>query len=406
MTRGLGLLLCAAWALGCTAAEPAAKPGDATTGAQTVSDVAAADGSGADAAQETASPADAQGQDAGGTDAAGTSDAVAAPGDAVAAEDAVPTPVAKAMYGINLADWKLNPKQEDTRCVIKRLDNEMVIYVQAIHTKLNKGSHHLIVYKSNETKEKLDPFPCNPFTETLSGGNVPLMITQIVEEKLQLPPGVAFKLEPKQMIRLEAHYLNYFPTDITAHADIEFLTLQPKDLKHEADLLFYGTPDFWLPKGKTTSTPWLYLDVWPDTKIFALTGHTHKLGTNVQIALADDATKSAAPLIYPGDKTYDWQEPPVTAFDPPLAFGKKQGLQYRCTWYNDTDKNVGFGESASKEMCFFWAYYYPSKGYRMCINPGPQAKQEATKAGFDIGDQICCPDSEMCGLIKLYLANL
>ena len=27
-----------------------------------------------------------------------------------------------------------------------------------------------------------------------------------------------------------------------------------------------------------------------------------------------------------------------------------------------------FGESANNEMCFFWAYYYPSKGAYVCVH--------------------------------------
>ena len=29
---------------------------------------------------------------------------------------------------------------------------------------------------------------------------------------------------------------------------------------------------------------------------------------------------------------------------------------------------VPFGESANNEMCFFWAYYYPSQGAKIAMN--------------------------------------
>ena len=42
-------------------------------------------------------------------------------------------------------------------------------------------------------------------------------------------------------------------------------------------------------------------------------------------------------------------------------------------------------------MCFFWAYYYPSNGSRVC------AHTDRFGAGFD----LCCPDAgtALCSLL-------
>jgi hypothetical protein len=315
-------------------------------------------------------------------------------------------PPAQVSYPLHMGEWTMKPKQETTRCVVKRLGNTTDIWVDAIHAKLAKGSHHVIVYRSDATEEKLTPFACDPFTETLAGGNVPLMITQVPEETLQLPPGIAFQFKAGQMVRVEAHFLNYFPNDIQATADVDFHTLPTEKVKDAADLLFYGTADFYLPAGKKSQTPWHYLPMWEGTHIFAMTGHTHALGTNVEVALADGGTMTDPPMLYPGTAEYVWSEPPIAKFEPPLTIGKNQGFQYRCTWDNNTGKGVGFGESATKEMCFFWGYYYPAKGYRMCVNPGVQAQQYAKQYGFDVGDSVCCPDDDLCDVLKLYLGNV
>lgn len=350
------------------------------------------------AAIDAAAPADAAADIGAGVDAA-TQDAATA-ADATGPDVAPPQPKVLTTF---IGDWTMKPKQEMTRCVIKRLANTDTVWVNAIKTKLGKGSHHVVVYRSDATEEKKEPFNCTPFTETLSGGNVPMMITQIPEETLQLPKGVAFPFAAGQMIRIESHYLNYFQDDIVAHVDVEFHNIPKSELVHEADMLFYGTPDLSLPPGKATTNPWFFIDVWPGTKIFALTGHTHKLGTNVQVAMADNATHVDAPLVYPGVKPYTWEEAPIVQFAKPLEFTKPgQGFSYRCSWFNDTKQHVGFGESANKEMCFFWAYYYPSKGYRMCMNLGKYKDQSPVK----VGDQVCCPDDSLCSLIKIYLGQI
>lgn len=342
-------------------------------------------------APDSAAPPDSAPAD--GTAADGEPADTAQPGDTIVLPAERPPIVTTA--STFAGDWEMEFGKETTKCVVKRLDNTETLWVSQIRTVLNKGSHHLIVYKSSETEERATPFNCDPFVETLKGETFPLMITQIREETLTFPNGVAFKFEPHQMVRLEAHYLNYFPdTTITAHADVYFDGIAAEDVVAEANMLFYGNPDLDIPEGEY-STPWRYLSVLPDTKVFALTGHTHAYGTNVEIAMSsgvDDPGMS----IYPGDGEFVWDEPPVTTFDPALAFGPDQGFRYRCTWDNTSGERLGFGESARQEMCFLWAYYYPSQGYRLCVSPG-------SIGGGVAGDEVCCPGHWVCDYIRQFL---
>jgi hypothetical protein len=56
---------------------------------------------------------------------------------------------------------------EKTQCVVLRLGNVAPLHVGAVHNVLGEASHHLIVYKVNDTVEQPTPFPCKPFTDTL-----------------------------------------------------------------------------------------------------------------------------------------------------------------------------------------------------------------------------------------------
>jgi len=84
------------------------------------------------------------------------------------------------------------------------------------------------------------------------------MISQTREETLELPPGVAFELQPNQMIRLEAHYFNYFTEPITTSAEIEFEVMSADQTPPIADFLFYGTIQIQIPAGQKVTTPWHY----------------------------------------------------------------------------------------------------------------------------------------------------
>ena len=353
---------------------------------------------GAAATGDDVSAAGDTGNGSAGTDAAATAD-VAAGEDATAVDTQVAPSVT---FNMTASGWKMAPKNEITMCMVKRLDNETEVYLNRLRTKLSVGSHHMIVYKTDATEEQLTPFKCTPFTETLAGGNVPLMITQVPDDTLQLPKGVAFKLDAHQMIRIEMHFINFTKDTIEPMGEVNFDTMDVSAVKDTADLLFYGNPDFSIPKGQSYSTPWQFLKVLEGSKIFALTGHTHALGKNVEIAVSKDGSTPETPsLVYPGDLPYSWSEPPLEQFDPPLEFHNGEGFQYRCTWLNTTDTTVGFGESATKEMCFFWAYYYPSQGYHMCINTG---KYKGMSGGM-IGETACCPEDALCSLIKNYLGG-
>jgi hypothetical protein len=92
---------------------------------------------------------------------------------------------------------------------------------------------------------------------------------------------------------------------------------------------------------------------------FAMTGHTHRLGTNVTVSGAANATSQATPLYNP--TPFDWDSPVLVPLSPPAKLPTGGGFVLKCDWNNTTNATVTFGESANAEMCFFWAYYYPKK---------------------------------------------
>lgn len=318
------------------------------SGVPDVDDTASEDSLGPDLDGDTALPDSVEG-DTGGGD-------TTPPEDSWGGDTSAPT-----SFGLTLGSWTMSPAQETTRCVVKRLGNTGAIRVNQIRTSLSRGSHHFIVYKSSDTVEQTTPFPCSPFSETLGGQTVPLMISQIREETLTLPEGVAFELEPNQMIRLEAHYLNYFPDPIETGAEVTF-EVAPNSATTLANFMFYGTTQVYIPAGQSVTTPWKFHSVPTGVKVFGLTGHTHAFGTNVEIEQSNSRTNEGAPVYPPEGKTFDWAEAPIALFAPPLAF-EGDGFRFRCSWNNTSDRDVSFGESANQEMCFFWAYYYPSQGF-------------------------------------------
>ncbi len=313
-----------------------------------------------------------------------------------AADAADPGPDADTRSGEEFtATWgpyDIEPGVEDTKCMIRRLDNDRSIHVGKINNVLGNVSHHFIVYRIADGVESTEPFDCSPFADVLNPEDgTPLMITQKADETLELPEGVAFTFEPGQYVRLELHYLNATPETQTVEVTSTFTTVADADFEHEADFLFIGNPDIDLAPGQTATLGPDFLPLPADiagSNIFGITGHTHELGTDVTVAYRESA-EGADTMLY-DIENYDWEEPPTVMLDPEIAVNEGGGFNFSCSWTNTTKHQVTFGEDANEEMCFFWAYYYPSKGARVCVH-SEQAPEIAT--------DLCCPGDALCALI-------
>jgi Copper type II ascorbate-dependent monooxygenase, C-terminal domain len=293
-------------------------------------------------------------------------------------------------YTLQFGPITVAPNYENTQCLTLNLGNSAPIHVGAIHNILGTSSHHMIVYAVAPQPVVSTPFNCQPFTDTLNpaDGSV-LMVSQKKDDLLTFPQGVAYTLTANQMIRIEMHYINATAAATTL---VSTTTLIPTtDYQYEAGFLFIGDPDITLPPMASTTlgpeffqAPAKYADV----NFFAITGHEHKLGTGVTI-------ETATSLSDPGTSIYNvpgwlWSEPATVTSNPPFKLPTNGGFKFTCTWDNTTASTVTFGESATDEMCFFWAYYYPSQGDEVCFHTNQ------VPGGID----ICCPGSPYCSYIQ------
>jgi hypothetical protein len=289
---------------------------------------------------------------------------------------------------------EVDPSVEGTRCVVKRLKNSERVYISGIENRLSSISHHLVIYRVTDTEERLDPYPCSPFVDTLDPDKgAPLMITQKKADTLTLPSGVAFTFEPHQMVRLELHYLNVSDEAREARSTTEFVALPPAEFEHEADFLFTGNVDIRIePRSSATLGP-TYFPLPPElngVKFFGITGHEHQWGTNVTVSTAAGPAEAETPVYVV--ENFAWNEPETVIHDPPFVVPDDGGFRFTCEWMNLSDEVVKFGESTNEEMCFFWAYYYPSRGARVCVHSDELFAPEVL--------DLCCPGDIRCALIQ------
>jgi hypothetical protein len=231
----------------------------------------------------------------------------------------------------------------------------------------------------------------------------PLVITQKKQDEITLPDGVAYTFAPNQMVKIELHYINSDDTNPQpANATVNFYEADPATIQYEASVLFTGSPDIGdctgctpLPAGGM-ATLHQYFTMPSDidlsqSHIFAITGHEHKMGTGVVVNVAPAMTGPMTSVYNPNP--FVWSEPETTASTPGFGVPVGGGFDFTCTWTNTGSTAISFGESATDEMCFFWMYYYPSIGSKVCVHTNQVG------AGYD----ICCPDASnqsVCNLIS------
>lgn len=262
--------------------------------------------------------------------------------------------------------------EERTVCTVFHLPTTMAIDVVKIDSVLRPGSHHLIIYKSNLTTEQLDPQMCKPLDIGFGPAqpkNIPVYISETqAQNALPLPAGVAYHFEPGQMMKLEAHYLNATSLPIKGQGEIELTVAPPAQKYIPADIMFCGSvlelysPG--VPPGLSQLSPGFFAPP-AGAKVFGLTAHEHRRGSLMTIAKSSGVNQEGTMLV----NGAPWDNEPFVTYDDQhlLSFMPGEGLRWQCS-YNNTDPkgtpNVKFGESAdSNEMCFFWAYYYPSAGH-------------------------------------------
>jgi len=264
--------------------------------------------------------------------------------------------------------FEVRPGQEITRCIDVKLTTTKATNIIKIQSSLAPGSHHLILYRSNETAEKPTPYACSPFVGAL-GGTLPIYIAQTegtVVELPQTPKRTALKLLAGQMVRLEMHYVNYDTArSIMGQGSVDLTTIDDLEVDQYAELMFWGSSQISVPPNSEATTGPVWHAPPPGTTLLALTAHTHKYGIDFRIERAEKDK--------PGTEIYatqDWDNPPFLQFTPPLTLGDTEGLRWSCKYRNTTARTLHFGESADQEMCFLWGFYYPSRGFLAYIDIG------------------------------------
>jgi hypothetical protein len=217
--------------------------------------------------------------------------------------------------------------------------------VQEFESHMALGSHHvLLFYKQGVTADgPLETCSGLEFAATPYGSQIP-------NDSLSFPPGVAALVPGSTGMRIQSHYLNTTGSDITAHVEITFHIAAPGTVQNQAGVLFVVDTDINVPpQGKQVDSNDCTIPF--DMNILRASSHMHQHGTDFV------ATVSGSTVF----QTTAWDDPKPALFDPAMKLQQGDPLHYACSFTNNSTSPLTFGESAlTDEMCIFTASFYPT----------------------------------------------
>jgi hypothetical protein len=263
---------------------------------------------------------------------------------------AVPSSHSDSDVTIDMSSFTVAPGVESYRC--QNFPNPFGedVDIDRFEAHMPVGSHHMIVFFMDANADG-GPENGAGMLENCSGSEFHANVfgSQTPDGIIDLPPGVGVKISKSTWLRYQLHFVNTGDTDAVATVTTKFHVAEPGTIsEHAGQLLFSNEAISIAPHSpgsatKTCSVP-------QDVSLLGISAHMHRHAV-------DFVATTAGKQIY---RTQSWSEPVPARFTPPFVLPANQGVTFTCSYVNNTDTPVAFGQSAlTDEMCIFAGIYYP-----------------------------------------------
>jgi hypothetical protein len=254
------------------------------------------------------------------------------------------------------------PGGEALMCIYVAMPtNRGVIAVPSAESQFTPGSHHLLAYRTDLTSIPVGtttaPFPCADGAWMVHERGS-YYEAQTPMSRRDLPPGVAHRFQPGEVVVIQTHYLNPATDPLDAHAQLTLHTVDVSTVPQEAGSIMFTNVNISVPPGGTARST-MSCTLPSDFNPALLWSHMHKQGVNF-IATTDDPTAVATlGTLY---HEMDWDEPHPRSYpySPPATLHAGTHITFSCDYNNPTSRTLTFGQSAeTNEMCILHGMYWP-----------------------------------------------
>jgi hypothetical protein len=273
----------------------------------------------------------------------------------------VPPPGALADIQFEMAST-VPPGGETLMCIYAQMPTDRgVIAVPAAESVFTPGSHHLLAYRSDLTAipdgQTGVVWPCTDGTWMVHERGSYYEAQQPMSSR-ELPPGVAHRFQPGEVVIIQTHYLNPNTDPLDAHAQLTLHTVDVATVPNEAGSIIFTNANISVPPGgksRSTMICTLPTDIHPAL----LWSHMHKQGINF-VATTDDQAAAATLGVLYTDTNWDEPNPRSYPYDPPATLHANTHVTFSCDYANPNSYTLTFGQSAEKnEMCILHGMYWP-----------------------------------------------
>jgi hypothetical protein len=281
------------------------------------------------------------------------------------AEPEAPLPPPPSGAQITSPEFTLQPGEEVFKCFYTSLPAEQEVAVGRFRSLMTPGSHHLILYATEDALRPDGTFDdCGDAAPQVGPRSlrVWLYAAQDPEHHHDMPAGVAVPLKARQPLILNMHYINVgnTPLNVKAVVNAEYAAAP---FERAGAFVTFNTQIAVPPQGVQTVSG--TCSVPTGARFFTMSTHSHRFTTGASVTTVRDAQPLQQLL-----RTDDWEHPAVVNWAAPyMTLGDGESIRYECSYKNDTDDTIKVGESAAKnEMCMAVGYYFPATGTTFCIN--------------------------------------
>jgi hypothetical protein len=151
------------------------------------------------------------------------------------------------------------------------------------------------------------------------------------------------------------HVINASASPVTVGGKFTLKVADANTVPHPTEALSCQTIDIALPAGTTTDVTATCTAPF-DLDVVTMSSHAHQDLVKFETRMYD-GTKTLDPVLYTNTQ---WDSPVVTQLATPLHLKAGQGLTFTCHFDNTTPSTIGFGLTATSEMCAAMnSYAYP-----------------------------------------------
>jgi len=253
--------------------------------------------------------------------------------------------------------YTLQPGEEKYFCYATNLPADRDIAIVKLEPTYGAGTHHILV------SQTLAPEPAFSECPVLSKSTwAPIYAGGKESNPLVLPDNTGFvPLTRGQQVVMQLHLQNASDAPISAKTSmrIDFVDATPGLIR--AGFVGFDNRKLDIPAHSDAAMNEMSCTITQEIDVFAALGHMHKHGLHLDVSRGPTA---GAEMLFAEDWNFDAQPIAPASF----KLEPSNDLFLRCTYRNDGDMPLVYGESSDTEMCVLVLYYAPASNTRGCVN--------------------------------------